>query len=74
MVSKIHTMRKLSNPTTTSFAGLFLTIVRFNLFSIIIKIRKPFTLSSFFKKYFFIFVSMMIVYKFGNLNFTIYPI
>ena len=31
MVSKIQTMRKLSNTTTTSFAGLSLTIVRFNL-------------------------------------------
>ena len=30
-VPKIQAMRKLNNPTTTSFAGLFLTVVRFNL-------------------------------------------
>ena len=30
-VSKIQTKRKLNNPTTTSFAGLFLIVVRFNL-------------------------------------------
>ena len=29
--SKIQAMRKLNNPTTTLFAGPFLTIVRFNL-------------------------------------------
>ena len=39
-------MRKLNNPTTTSFAGLFFSVI---------KIRKPF------------FVTMMIVFKFGNL-------
>ena len=31
MVSKIHTTRKLNNPTTTLFTGLFLTILRYNL-------------------------------------------
>ena len=31
MVSEIQAVRKLNNPTTTSFAGFFLTIVRSNL-------------------------------------------
>ena len=31
MVSKIQTMIKLNNPSTTTFARLFLTVVRFNL-------------------------------------------
>ena len=30
-ISKTQAMRKLNNPTTTSFAGLFFTVVRFNL-------------------------------------------
>ena len=30
-VSKIQSMRKLNDPTTTLLAGLFLTVVRFNL-------------------------------------------
>ena len=47
-VSKIQTIRKL-NPTTTSFAGLFLTVVRLTCLNdnIIVKIKKPFTLSFF---------------------------
>ena len=31
MIFKIQTVRKLNNPTTTSFAGVSLTVVRFNL-------------------------------------------
>ena len=42
MVSKIQAMRKLNNPTATSFAELCLTI---NNDGIVIKIQKPFTLS-----------------------------
>ena len=37
------------------------------------KMKKPFTLSIFFKKS-FIFVIMMTVYKFGDLKSIIYPI
>ena len=75
MVSKIQTMRKF-NPTTALFVGPFfipwLDLTCFN-DSIVVKIKKPFTFS-FFKKRFFIFVTMMILYKFGDLNFSIYPI
>ena len=60
-------MKKLNNPTTTLFAGLFLTILTFHSAclndGIVIKIKKPFTLSFLFKKPFFIFVTMMTVYK-----------
>ena len=41
-VSKIEAMRKLNNPTATSFAELCLTIVNDG---IVIKTQKPFTLS-----------------------------
>ena len=51
-VSKIQTVRKLNNPTTTLFGALSLTVVRFNFLndSIVIKIKKPFTISFFFLK------------------------
>ena len=42
--------------------------------SIAIKIKKLFTLSFFFKKPCHIFMTMVMVYKLGDLNFSIYPI
>ena len=57
-------MRKLNNPTATSFAAFFLILDSTCLNdSILIKIKKPFTLSFFFNKPFFIFATMMIVYN-----------
>ena len=54
MVSKFQTMRKPNIATTTSLAGLFLTIDSTCLNdSIVIKIKKPATLSFFFKKLFY---------------------
>ena len=41
-------------------------------YRIVIEIKKLFTLSFFFQRPFFIFVTMMIVYKFGDLNFSIH--
>ena len=70
-------MRKLNYPSTTSFAGFFLIVVIDSTClndSILIKIKKPFTVSFFFKKPSFLFVTMMIVNRFGDLNFSIYPI
>ena len=56
-------MRKFSNPTTTSIAVLFPTVVRFNLLEFWHSHKnKPFTIS-FFKKPYFIFVATMIVYS-----------
>ena len=77
-------MRKHNNLTTTLFAGLFLTVVRFNLLKSqhinkeTIKIKnkenkETFYPFFFFKRPFFIFVTMMILYKFGNLNFIVHP-
>ena len=68
-VSKIQTMRKLSNPSTTSLPGSFLSYLDSTCLndSIVIKIKEPFT-PFFFKKP-FCFVTMMIVCKFGDLNF-----
>ena len=80
MVSKIQTVRKLNNPTTNSFAGLFLTIVKFNLLKPkhinkeTIKTENKETFYPFFKKLFIIFATMMILYKFGNLNLIIHSI
>ena len=69
-------MRKLNNPTTILFAGSFLPYLDSTCLhdSIVTKIKKPSTLSFFFKKPFFIFVTMMIVYRFGDLNFSIHLI
>ena len=55
MVSEIQTIRKLNKFTVL----LLLDSTCLN-DSIVIKIKNPFTLSFFFKKPFFIFVSMMI--------------
>ena len=70
-VSKTQTMRKRNNLTTLSSFLLQLDSTCLN-YSIVLKIKKPFTFF-FFKKPFFIFVNVMIVYKFGSLNFSIHP-
>ena len=47
-VPKIQAMRKLNNPTTTSFTGLFLTVVRFNLLQWLHSHKNKETFNSFF--------------------------
>ena len=48
-VCNFQLMRKFNNSATTSFEGLFFTVVKFNLLSdiIVIKTKKTFTLSFF---------------------------
>ena len=76
MLSEIQTMRKPIIQLQPSSQGSFLLLLDSTCLndSILIKIEEPFDLSFYFKKPFFIFVTMMIVYKFGDLNFTTYPI
>ena len=74
-VSTIQTMKKLNNPTTTSFAGLFLIVVRFNLLEWWHSHKNKETFYPFFFLWeIFIFATVMIVHKFGDLNFSIHPI
>ena len=55
-------MRKPNHPTRNLFAELLPSVIA------VIKIKKPFTLSVFFKKAFFMYVTMMTAYKFGDQN------
>ena len=65
MVSKLPAMRKLNNSTTTLFTGLP-SYHRFNLRlsdGMVIKIKKPFTLSFLFEKHFCDYVGSVQIWQ-----------